>query len=493
MTIQPSHITDVHIINENEIETGPLETVDVEADAESESEMTIPFYEKISESEKQDIIESIQFCIEDYLKTEIQKMSKPNFHTEMFDEITHIIFQSLQDANIFEDSDYDSLFDLVETQCLQWFENNHDCPMRTTPHYKNNVYTTEYELVDDFAIPYITEKIETLRKWNEVAPKQRTPEWYQQRYNMMTASNLWQALSTDAQKNRLIYEKCKPLDFGSGGMSGSENKWINTDTSLHWGVKYEPLTVMVYEKIMGVKIEEFGCIPHSAYPFIGASPDGIVTNIESPLYGRMLEIKNIFNREMDGIPSEAYWVQTQIQMECCDLDVCDFVETRFKEYLTETEFWEEGDPDRIRGIILQFVLKDGSTNVPVYKYAPLDLSLTRQCVDEWIDASKSEMLAEGYCVLAKLYWYLDEIAMSIVLRNSEWFQSVLPVIKETWETIETERVSGYEHRAAKKRVQTQTDVVVIETVDGTDSHFIKNMPKSKNGGICLVKIKEGEE
>ena len=492
MTIQPN-IINLHIDDENNNKNEPLESIETESD-DMDSEITVPFYEKISESEKQDIIESIHFCIEDYLKTDIQKMAKPNFHTEMLDEITHILFQSLQEANIFEDSDYDSLFDLVEIECSQWFENNHDCPMRTIPHYKKNVYIEEYELTDDFAIPYITEKIETLRKWNEASPKQRTPEWYQRRYNMMTASNLWQALNTDAQKNRLIYEKCKPLDFGSGGggrdPSGSENKWINTDTSLHWGVKYEPLTVMVYEKITGVKIEEFGCIQHPAYPFIGASPDGIVTNVESPLYGRMLEIKNIYNREMDGIPSEAYWIQTQIQMECCDLDACDFVETRFKEYPTESEFWEETDPDRIRGIILQFVVRDGSTNVPVYKYIPLDITINKTAVTEWINSTKTEMLDQGYCILAKIYWYLDEIAISIVLRNSTWFQSVLPVIKETWETIEKERVTGYEHRAAKKRIQ--TDVVVVDSVDGTDSHFIKNMPKSKNGGICLVKIKEGE-
>jgi hypothetical protein len=45
----------------------------------------------------------------------------------------------------------------------------------------------------------------------------------------------------------------------------------------------------------------------------------------------MLEIKNISNRIIDGIPKEEYWVQMQIQMETCDLDECDFVETRFKE------------------------------------------------------------------------------------------------------------------------------------------------------------------
>jgi hypothetical protein len=293
----------------------------------------------------------------------------------------------------------------------------------------------------------------------------------------MTASNLWQALNTEAQRNRLIYDKCKPLDFGY-----TENKWVNTDNSLHWGVKYEPLTALIYEKITDAKVEEFGCIQHTKYPFIGASPDGIVTNLDSPLYGRMLEIKNIYNRDMNGIPSEAYWIQIQIQLECCNLDVCDFVETRFKEYNSHVEFFEESNKERIRGLILHFIPKDGKSNVPLYKYMPLDISLNENSIDEWTSQCKNEM--PEYAIYTKIYWYLDEVLMSTVERNQVWFKSALPIIKETWETIERERISGYEHRASKKR--NVNEVMVINTTDGSESQIITNMPH--NGGICLIKI-----
>ena len=46
-------------------------------------------------------------------------------------------------------------------------------------------------------------------------------------------------------------------------------------------------------------------------------------------YGRLVEIKNIVNREITGIPKKEYWVQMQLQMEVTDLDECDFLETRF--------------------------------------------------------------------------------------------------------------------------------------------------------------------
>jgi hypothetical protein len=253
-------------------------------------------------------------------------------------------------------------------------------------------------------------------------------------------------------------------------------------------VKYEPLTGLIYEKMTGAKIEEFGCIQHEKYPFLGASPDGIVTNSESPLFGRMLEFKNIYNRDMDGIPSEPYWIQIQMQLECCNLDLCDFVETRFKEYGSESEFFEEADATLDRGLILHFIPKDGKSNVPLYKYMPLDISLNRNAMDEWITSCKMEL--PEHAVYEKIYWYLDDIQMSTIERHTMWFEAALPILKQTWETIEQERISGYEHRAAKKRIV--NDVIVINSIDGSESHIIKNMP-STSGGICLIKIDSDEK
>jgi hypothetical protein len=104
-------------------------------------------------------------------------------------------------------------------------------------------------------------------------------------------------------------------------------------------VKYEPVSTALYEEWTKTKVDAFGCLTHNKYPFIGASPDGIITDPKSPYFGRMLEIKNIVNREIDGIPSEAYWIQMQIQMEVCQLEACDFLETRFKEYESEDYFY----------------------------------------------------------------------------------------------------------------------------------------------------------
>ena len=63
----------------------------------------------------------------------------------------------------------------------------------------------------------------------------------------------------------------------------------------------------------------------------------------SPLYGRMLEIKNPFSRVINGIPKDEYWIQMQMQLEVCDLDCCDFLETKFTEYESREAFDADGD------------------------------------------------------------------------------------------------------------------------------------------------------
>jgi putative phage-type endonuclease len=401
---------------------------------------------------------AIHDLLEEYIKDEVIHMSKESFMTQLNDDIAHVLFQNLTDAGICSPDDYDSIYSLVCEESHDWFlhRTNPECPLRCSAHSSANILVMEYGQHEEFAHTYLTDKLVQIREKDAQNPAQRTPEWYQRRYNMLTASNLWQALSTDAQKNRLIYEKCKPLETAY-----TESNWIRTEGSLHWGVRYEPLTVMIYEHLTGAKLDFFGCIVHSEYGFLGASPDGIVVNPESALFGRLVEIKNIYNREMDGTPSEAYWTQMQIQMQCCDLEACDFVETRFKEYESAEEFWappeEEDTKKSHKGVILQFISRDSLSNIPLYKYSPINPTPSQ--LYEWIEATKVEV-AEVHVLFKTHYWYLDEICMTTILRNDAWFRAALPHIQEIWDTVLKERVTGYDHRAPKKRAP--TEVIVIK-------------------------------
>ena len=112
---------------------------------------------------------------------------------------------------------------------------------------------------------------------------------------------------------------------------GTKFDSVNMDSPFHWGTKYEPVSVQYYEYIYDTTIEDFGCIPHKEYSFLAASPDGINTDQNNYLFGRMLEIKNVVSREITGIPKMEYWIQMQLQMEVCNLNECDFLETKFVE------------------------------------------------------------------------------------------------------------------------------------------------------------------
>ena len=261
---------------------------------------------------------------------------------------------------------------------------------------------------------------------------------------------------------------------------------------MHWGVKYEPVTIMVYEEMYHTKIEEFGCVEHSEYNFIGASPDGINVDSTNARYGRMLEIKNIVNREITGIPKTEYWIQTQLQMETCNLDTCDFVETRFKEYVTEEEFYMDTEPE-YKGVILHFIERPNleindinelyKPSVPIYIYKPLNIENTKESIEEWIDIEKAKMNNGNHALFNTIYWYMDEFSCVLIQRNRQWFAQAIIKFKSVWNTILKERVTGYEHRSAKKRKPK-----VNVNMNDVSNSYVTNI--SQKNTLCLIKMDE---
>lgn len=256
-------------------------------------------------------------------------------------------------------------------------------------------------------VPALLEKLR-----NKPQPKQKTPEWYEYRHKLITASSAYKAIGSDAKVRELIKSKSKPFEMYES---------TSAEGPMHWGVKYEPVSIQYYQYEYHTKVEEFGCITHDTLTFLGASPDGINVDETSPLYGRMLEIKNPFTREINGNPKLEYWVQCQVQMEVCDLNVCDFVETKFVEYESEEAFREDGtflrtQDDKYKGIILQFF-----TDKVSYEYAPF------QCSEEeykiWEETCMSDPTRSW---VKTIYWKLDTTSRVIIPRQKRWFDHIAP-------------------------------------------------------------------
>jgi hypothetical protein len=473
---------------------------DTECDTDSENEnanesnnvdVCTSISPSLSEQDVQGLRESILYCIDESVRNNPLSFSDPTFHIKLENSIYEVIESTFSD-NLFTGvvdifmftEDMENQVEEIITTCLEEY-------------FETIVPPRSYPTTCILQPPNVAETIKKIEYLKSIPQdEQRTAGWYIFRNKLITASAAWKVFKTESCINQLIYEKCKPLAINITANQDDvydterekdkehiivEKTFVNTNSPLHWGQKYEKLSVMLYEARNNTKVGEFGCIKHPKYDFLGASPDGINVDPVSPLYGRMLEIKNVFNREITGIPIEEYWIQTQLQMQVCDCDECDFLETCFKEYEDEAAFIHDSSSDidaefhltsakTLKGVIAYF-MKDGK---PFYEYAPL--YLTREEYDRWCEEIIDKNI--GITWLKNIYWYLNQYSCVLIRKNDIWFESAIKKIENVWNTILKERETGYEHRAPKKRTPKKKNNILDE--------------ESTNESGCLIIISDLE-
>lgn len=434
----------------------------------------LPKNSSISEEIFYSMIEYVFEIMEQFVKDYPETMTQPNF-----EEIFKINIKCMFDIQYFPNTQnkmnfceyenmldtYDAVFDIIYKYCQAIFY------ITIIP--KRSFSNTFIRIKPN--IPNISRKLD--RIINQPQPSQRTREWYLYRHELITASNAWKVFESIKTQNQLICEKCKPINL-SNDNSNTESKLIQMDSPLHWGNKYEDVSIMIYEHYNQTTIDDFGCIQHIKYPCLGASPDGICNDPNSNVYGRMLEIKNVVSRQINGIPKKEYWIQMQLQMEVCNLNECDFLETKFIEYDTEEQFMNDGGFQQIvnvenhnlqfqdfkdylglKGIMMCFI-ENGKPN---YYYAPLFIDYDNYIL--WSDNLLNVSEDLGHTYLKTIFWKLEDISCILVLRNKLWFQSAVPKIIDLWSTIKTERVQGYEHRLPKPKKQKENIIVNECSID----------------------------
>lgn len=385
------------------------------------------------------LLEDVIFILERYIENNIKTMSHYDFEEKMIMDVYNL-FKS-QIPFIENEKDEQRLKYLIN-YALNKYIYVYCIPKRS--YFNIKTAKLPLKFIED-----MKKKVFELKHVKQ--PEQRTEEWYQYRKNRITASDAWKCIGTEASKNRFIVDKCTPIVMNPTDSNSGTKKYENTDTPFHHGKRFEPVSTLYYEFIHKTRVGEFGCIPHKKYNFIAASPDGIVDDETSDLFGRMVEIKNIVNREITGIPKVEYWIQMQLQMETCELADCDFLETRFKCYENEDAFNLDGtfqftDEGKYKGIIMHFIGDDA----PHYEYPPFNISKAdfRVWEEEMLNKNKHMEWFEN------IYWYLDEISCVLVMRNKKWFESIIGEMGEIWNTILKERETGaYECRRPTKRTK----------------------------------------
>lgn len=143
---------------------------------------------------------------------------------------------------------------------------------------------------------------------------QRTEEWYKQRRQLLTASEVAGALDI---KPYASYRGSPRADLLKKKL---ENKPFSNMFTLH-GQKYEDDARDLMASVLGEEVHDVGLLVHPQHPWLGASPDGVTSS------GKCIEIKCPLRRAIvpGAVPSH-YMPQIQVQLQVCDLDQCIFVQ-----------------------------------------------------------------------------------------------------------------------------------------------------------------------
>jgi putative phage-type endonuclease len=233
------------------------------------------------------------------------------------------------------------------------------------------------------------------------ANDQRTDAWHAKRDGMITASEVYQVLGSEASRREVMMRKLEPRAQGTGPPIAA----------LAWGTRFEPVAKRLYEERTACKITDVSCVQHPVHSFLGASPDGlIVPDGDDPKrYGRLVEFKCPMSRvEKPEIPP-GYVHQMQMQMECTGIDECEYVEFRFKQ-VNYTE-WK-------RSTLTKGFFAVYDSGKVVYDV---------ECDDE-------------DCQM--IYWVLQSVKQDFVPKDPSWLATVFPKLREFWDEVLEHRKNG---------------------------------------------------
>ena len=364
--------------------------------------------------------------------------------------------------------------------------------------YPDVIIPPEYQALEDHF-----QKLKALPQ-----PEQKSPEWFAYRLQRITASDTAAAIDENPYEpvESFIHKKCDP-----------NHKFLDNANVYH-GKKFELIATKIYEHIYNVQVFEFGALPSFVHDFLGASPDGICSaktldNKFSTRLGTMLEIKCVAPNgrtiETSGnikghICPYYYYLQVQQQLECCELEVCDFWQCKLIQYKCREEYLLDSclntqhtyDTDgkkmqidnRIKkGVLLQFYPKkwepefDGDEIEWKSKFIyPNRLDMNNIQYDQWMvqtlsNLNKTHPDIMKDCYFHKIiYWKLEQSHNQPIKRDRKLFASILPILKETWAKVDYYRKHLDELPKLHEIVERRKKYIKVDTDFKINNDVIKN-------------------
>ena len=99
--------------------------------------------------------------------------------------------------------------------------------------------------------------------------------------------------------------------------------------------------------------------------------------------------------------------------------------------------------------------------------------------DQMLDIYQSDKY--NYTYIKFIYWKLDQMSCVLVCRNRQWFEDNIAELKALWDTVLSERVSGFEHRAPNRKTKNNAFDILQQSQQQKQS-------QSQSQSKCLLKF-----
>jgi putative phage-type endonuclease len=332
---------------------------------------------------------------------------------------------------------------IIDSYIIKYFNNNFEIldKSKKFDNYANELINNIN--IDNINTDDIISRLKTIKRYRKTLKelkklpyiKQRTIEWLEARKNLITASDLYDAIKGGATSLSLAKKKANVI---------IDNTNYNAISALKWGTMFESMAERCYsKKYNNININEFGLLCDKYNEHLGASPDGISD------IGIMIEIKCPYSRKIvDGFIPPKYKMQIQGQLAVCKLEECDYIECEFKTYYTELEFIEniKENSDDIFGIIAEYNISEDGKKTE-YEYLYSDDSDVYQYV---YDSIKAKIATRPNESVKLIYWKLINMNIQRVNFNKKEWDETLPKIDEFWNKVEECKGMPVENKISKK-------------------------------------------
>lgn len=277
----------------------------------------------------------------------------------------------------------------------------------------NSVFSSNYA----FTKEDIDQRIQVIKQYQkqlaylQMIPviQQRTPEWFEARSKMISASDFAQALDEakfGTQKD-FFKKKC-----------GFEDQVFDPYCApLKWGCMFESVASDIYTLRNKYKVFEFGLLKHPTIKHFGASPDGINE------FGVMLEIKCPYKRKITGEVPQQYYYQIQGQLDTCGLKECDYLESEFQKYYNKEEFMNDEEFGE-KGVIIE---------LQNLEYIYSDVVYQGQQLEDWLIENET-IISSMKCVTVH-YWKLGKFNVVRVYKDEDFLKEKFLELETVWDKI----------------------------------------------------------